>query len=89
MDAAPLRGGWTSRTRRPEADGPGGRRSLVLRSFVEPFLVRPALLRTARPSPYVEPFSVRHAEGPLSHEVDVLRLPGRTGVPAAGPVAVE
>ncbi|MFE5489423.1 phosphotransferase family protein [Streptomyces virginiae] len=37
-----LRGGWTSRMRRLDLAGPDGRRSLVLRSFVEPFYVRHA-----------------------------------------------
>ncbi|GAB2953670.1 hypothetical protein GCM10023080_010530 [Streptomyces pseudoechinosporeus] len=38
----PLRGGWTSEMRRLDVYGPGGRRSLVLRSFVKPFFVRHA-----------------------------------------------
>ncbi|MFB7733407.1 phosphotransferase family protein [Streptomyces sp. NPDC056112] len=37
-----LRGGWTSRMCRLDICGPGGRRSLVLRSFVRPFFVRHA-----------------------------------------------
>ncbi|MEU9211291.1 phosphotransferase [Streptomyces sp. NPDC048415] len=37
-----LRGGWTSEMRRLDLCGPGGRRSLVLRSFVKPFFVRHA-----------------------------------------------
>lgn len=38
-----LRGGWTSEMRRLDICGPGGgRRSLVLRSFVKPFFVRHA-----------------------------------------------
>ncbi|GAA3092624.1 hypothetical protein GCM10017562_74920 [Streptomyces roseofulvus] len=37
-----LRGGWTSEMRRIDLRGPGGRRSLVLRSFVKPFFVRHA-----------------------------------------------
>ncbi|GAA5022197.1 phosphotransferase family protein [Streptomyces siamensis] len=37
-----LRGGWTSEMRRLDIGGPGGRRSLVLRSFVKPFFVRHA-----------------------------------------------
>ncbi|WP_225804900.1 phosphotransferase family protein [Streptomyces sp. NK15101] len=37
-----LRGGWTSEMRRLGICGPGGRRSLVLRSFVKPFYVRHA-----------------------------------------------
>ncbi|MFC5955851.1 phosphotransferase family protein [Streptomyces pratens] len=37
-----LRGGWTSEIRRLDLCGPGGRRSLVLRSFVKPFFVRHA-----------------------------------------------
>jgi hypothetical protein len=37
-----LRGGWTSEMRRLDIRGPGGRRSLVLRSFVKPFFVRHA-----------------------------------------------
>ncbi|WP_435222046.1 phosphotransferase family protein [Streptomyces sp. Tue6028] len=37
-----LRGGWTSEMRRLDIRGPGGRRSLVLRSFVDPFFVRHA-----------------------------------------------
>ncbi|MEU4353113.1 phosphotransferase family protein [Streptomyces virginiae] len=37
-----LRGGWTSQMRRLDLAGPGGRRSLVLRSFVKPFYVRHA-----------------------------------------------
>ncbi|GGW94875.1 hypothetical protein GCM10010297_15740 [Streptomyces malachitofuscus] len=37
-----LRGGWTSQVRRLDVRGPEGRRSLVLRSFVEPFFVRHA-----------------------------------------------
>ncbi|GGY10972.1 hypothetical protein GCM10010358_74370 [Streptomyces minutiscleroticus] len=37
-----LRGGWTSEMRRLDICGPGGRRSLVLRSFVKPFYVRHA-----------------------------------------------
>ncbi|MFE9643655.1 phosphotransferase family protein [Streptomyces sp. NPDC006365] len=38
----PLRGGWTSEMRRLDVCGPGGRRSLVLRSFVKPFFARHA-----------------------------------------------
>ncbi|MBV7700380.1 phosphotransferase family protein [Streptomyces sp. TRM70350] len=41
-DVARLRGGWTSEMRRLDIRGPGGRRSLVLRSFVRPFFVRHA-----------------------------------------------
>ncbi|MFJ5556917.1 phosphotransferase family protein [Streptomyces sp. NPDC093250] len=41
-EVVPLRGGWTSQIRRLDIRGPGGRRSLVLRSFVEPFFVRHA-----------------------------------------------
>ncbi|GHJ41647.1 phosphotransferase family protein [Streptomyces sp. TS71-3] len=41
-DVVRLRGGWTSEMRRLNIHGPGGRRSLVLRSFVEPFFVRHA-----------------------------------------------
>ncbi|MBT2370415.1 aminoglycoside phosphotransferase family protein [Streptomyces sp. ISL-10] len=41
-DVARLRGGWTSEMRRLGICGPGGRRSLVLRSFVKPFFVRHA-----------------------------------------------
>ncbi|MBT2507652.1 aminoglycoside phosphotransferase family protein [Streptomyces sp. ISL-98] len=41
-DVARLRGGWTSEMRRLNICGPGGRRSLVLRSFVKPFFVRHA-----------------------------------------------
>ncbi|MGW4094442.1 phosphotransferase family protein [Nocardia sp. NPDC004750] len=37
-----LRGGWTSQMRRLRIGGPGGRRWLVLRSFVKPFYVRHA-----------------------------------------------
>ncbi|MFJ6785500.1 phosphotransferase family protein [Streptomyces yangpuensis] len=37
-----LRGGWTSQMRRLDLSGPGGPRSLVLRSFVKPFYVRHA-----------------------------------------------
>ncbi|WP_037856094.1 phosphotransferase family protein [Streptomyces sp. NRRL S-31] len=37
-----LRGGWTSEMRRLDLRGPGGRRSLVLRSFVKPFYARHA-----------------------------------------------
>lgn len=37
-----LRGGWTSQVRRLDVRGPGGRRALVLRSFVTPFFVRHA-----------------------------------------------
>ncbi|MFI8437800.1 phosphotransferase family protein [Streptomyces sp. NPDC079020] len=37
-----LRGGWTSEMRRLDLRGPGGRRSLVLRSFVKPFFLRHA-----------------------------------------------
>ncbi|MET9635667.1 phosphotransferase [Streptomyces virginiae] len=37
-----LRGGWTSQMRRLDLAGPGGRRSLVLRSFVKPFYLRHA-----------------------------------------------
>ncbi|MEU6273262.1 aminoglycoside phosphotransferase family protein [Streptomyces populi] len=40
--AVRLRGGRTSEMRRLDLRGPGGRRSLVLRSFVEPFFVRHA-----------------------------------------------
>ncbi|MFJ1755116.1 phosphotransferase family protein [Kitasatospora sp. NPDC088134] len=40
--AAALRGGWTSEMRRLTVTGPGGERTLVLRSFVEPFFVRHA-----------------------------------------------
>ncbi len=39
---ARLSGGWTSEMRRLTIRGPGGRRSLVLRSFVKPFFVRHA-----------------------------------------------
>ncbi|MGW5433327.1 phosphotransferase family protein [Streptomyces sp. NPDC004059] len=39
-DVQRLRGGWTSEMRRLGVSGPGGRRSLVLRSFVKPFFVR-------------------------------------------------
>ncbi|WP_374983091.1 phosphotransferase family protein [Streptomyces fradiae] len=38
---------------------------------------------------FVKPFFVRHAEGLLGREAEVLRLLGRTGVPAAEPVAVD
>lgn len=66
-----LRGGWTSEMRRLDVSGPAGlRRSLVLRSFVEPFFVR-------------------HAEGLLTREADVLRLLARTDVPAAGLMDVD
>ncbi|WP_103510850.1 phosphotransferase family protein [Streptomyces sp. SM13] len=65
-----LRGGWTSEMRRLDVGGPGGARSLVLRSFVKPFYVR-------------------HAEGLLNREADVLRLLGDTDVPAATLVAVD
>ncbi|MFE5947128.1 phosphotransferase family protein [Streptomyces sp. NPDC056480] len=41
-NAVRLRGGWTSEMRRLDLDGPDGRRSLVLRSFVKPFFVRHA-----------------------------------------------
>ncbi|MFC9744449.1 phosphotransferase family protein [Streptomyces niveus] len=41
-DVVRLRGGWTSEMRRLGIRGPGGRRSLVLRSFVKPFYVRHA-----------------------------------------------
>ena len=41
-NAVRLRGGWTSQMRRLDLRGPGGRRSLVLRSFVRPFFVRHA-----------------------------------------------
>ncbi|MFK0238187.1 phosphotransferase family protein [Streptomyces vinaceus] len=37
-----LRGGWTSDMRRLDLRGPEGRRSLVLRSFVQPFYLRHA-----------------------------------------------
>ncbi|MFG2335311.1 phosphotransferase family protein [Streptomyces yangpuensis] len=37
-----LRGGWTSQMRRLDLSGPGGPRSLVLRSFVKSFYVRHA-----------------------------------------------
>jgi aminoglycoside phosphotransferase (APT) family kinase protein len=70
VDVARLRGGWTSEMRRLDVDGPDGRRSLVLRSFVKPFFVR-------------------HAEGLLTREANVLRLLGGTGVPGAAPVAVD
>ncbi|MCX4710288.1 phosphotransferase family protein [Streptomyces griseus] len=66
----PLRGGWTSEMRRLDLGGPGGARSLVLRSFVKPFYVR-------------------HAEGLLNREADILRLLGDTDVPAAALVAVD
>jgi aminoglycoside phosphotransferase (APT) family kinase protein len=69
-DVARLRGGWTSEMRRLDICGPGGRRSLVLRSFVKPFYVR-------------------HAEGLLTREADVLRLLGSTDVPAARVVATD
>ncbi|MFE6905698.1 phosphotransferase family protein [Streptomyces erythrochromogenes] len=65
-----LRGGWTSQMRRLDLHGPGGRRSLVLRSFVKPFYVR-------------------HAEGLLTREANVLRLLGATDVPAATLMAVD
>ncbi|WP_432004606.1 phosphotransferase family protein [Streptomyces parvus] len=65
-----LRGGWTSEMRRLDVGGPGGPRSLVLRSFVKPFYVR-------------------HAEGLLTREADILRLLGDTDVPAATLVAVD
>ncbi|MEU7564834.1 phosphotransferase [Streptomyces fradiae] len=38
---------------------------------------------------FVKPFFVRHAEGLLGREAEVLRLLGPTGVPAAEPVAVD
>ncbi|MER5958600.1 phosphotransferase family protein [Streptomyces sp. NPDC056121] len=41
-DVSRLRGGWTSEMRRLGIYGPGGRRSLVLRSFVKPFFLRHA-----------------------------------------------
>ncbi|MFE7353298.1 phosphotransferase family protein [Streptomyces sp. NPDC057543] len=41
-DVTRLRGGWTSEMRRLSISGPSGRRSLVLRSFVEPFFLRHA-----------------------------------------------
>lgn len=69
-DVLRLRGGWTSEMRWLKICGPGGRRSLVLRSFVKPFFVR-------------------HAEGLLTREADVLRLLGETDVPAATLVAVD
>ncbi|GGK47156.1 phosphotransferase [Streptomyces flaveus] len=65
-----LRGGWTSEMRRLDISGPGGRRSMVLRSFVKPFFLR-------------------HAEGLLSREADILRLLGDTDVPAATLVGVD
>ncbi|MER5728647.1 phosphotransferase [Streptomyces sp. NPDC002138] len=68
--AGRLRGGWTSDMRRVDVVGPGGRRTLVLRSFVKPFYVR-------------------HAEGLLRREADVLRLLEGTDVPAARLVAVD
>ncbi|MFS8199410.1 phosphotransferase family protein [Streptomyces sp. CWNU-52B] len=37
-----LRGGWTSEMRRLHISGAGGRRQLVLRSFVKPFFLRAA-----------------------------------------------
>ncbi|MEU0032791.1 MULTISPECIES: aminoglycoside phosphotransferase family protein [unclassified Streptomyces] len=40
--AVRLRGGWTSEMRRLHISGTGGRRQLVLRSFVEPFYLRAA-----------------------------------------------
>ncbi|WP_329193510.1 MULTISPECIES: phosphotransferase family protein [unclassified Streptomyces] len=40
--AVRLRGGWTSQMRRLDLRGPDGARSLVLRSFVEPFFRRHA-----------------------------------------------
>ncbi|GHF44141.1 phosphotransferase family protein [Streptomyces griseosporeus] len=40
--AVRLRGGWTSEMRRLDLRGPGGRRPLVLRSFVKPFFRRHA-----------------------------------------------
>ncbi|MFF4187563.1 phosphotransferase family protein [Streptomyces sp. NPDC001691] len=43
-----LRGGWTSEMRRLSIVGPGGRRGLVLRSFVKPFYVRHAAGLLAR-----------------------------------------
>ncbi|MFE3656173.1 phosphotransferase family protein [Streptomyces sp. NPDC059165] len=45
---------------------------------------RPVVLRS-----FVEPFYLRHAEGLLTREADVLRLLGDTGVPAAQPLGVE
>ncbi|MGW6579085.1 phosphotransferase family protein [Streptomyces globisporus] len=68
--AVSLRGGWTSEMRRLDIGGPGGPRSLVLRSFVKPFYVR-------------------HAEGLLTREANILRLLGDTDVPAATLVAVD
>lgn len=47
-DVERLRGGWTSQTRRLGIDGPHGRRSLVLRSFVKPFYLRHAEALLAR-----------------------------------------
>ncbi|MET9906282.1 aminoglycoside phosphotransferase family protein [Streptomyces sp. NPDC006476] len=41
-DVGALRGGWTSRMRRLEIDGPGEPYTLVLRSFVKPFYLRAA-----------------------------------------------
>ncbi|TCM37867.1 phosphotransferase family protein [Kribbella sp. VKM Ac-2568] len=65
-----LKGGWTSVMRQVEVDGPGGRRALVLRSFVDEFFVR-------------------HAEGLLTREAEVLRLLRGSGVPAAEVVGVD
>ncbi|WP_406373474.1 phosphotransferase [Streptomyces sp. NBC_01550] len=50
-DVMRLRGGWTSEMRRLDISRPGGRRSVVLRSFVKPFFVQHAdglLSREAR-----------------------------------------
>jgi aminoglycoside phosphotransferase (APT) family kinase protein len=41
-DVVRLRGGWTSEMRRLDISGPGGRRSLVLRSFIKEFYVQHA-----------------------------------------------
>ncbi|KDN87108.1 phosphotransferase family protein [Kitasatospora cheerisanensis] len=50
-NAERLRGGWTSQMRRLDVSGPDGKRSLVLRSFVDEFFVQHAeglLTREAR-----------------------------------------
>ncbi|MFE1130365.1 phosphotransferase family protein [Streptomyces albidoflavus] len=96
-EVVPLLGGWTSHMRRLDLRGPGGRRSLVLRSFVRPFYVRHAeglltreaavlrlLAGTDVPAPAltaVDP-TARHCAHP---SLLMSLLPGRARRPAGAP----
>lgn len=69
-----LKGGWTSEMRRLRVEGGPGTDGGVTRLVLRSFH---------------KPFFVRHAEGLLNREADVLRLLRDTDVPAASLVAVD